>query len=221
MDMSNSIEHVKHNVFFTRALGMFLKEYKKNIKEKGEFSVAFSGGNTPKPLFKLLVNEDIHWDKVHIFMVDERYLPIDDPDSNYGNIYETFLSKINIPTHNIRYIKHLGSLKTSHNEYEYEVEQFFKEREHGFDLIILGMGIDGHTASLFLDNIHMQQDVVYSLANEYHSYSRISLGINLINSCRKKIFLLTKDKEETLSELHLKNYPASKVVGDITYLLEN
>lgn len=221
IDRAKNIERVSHKNFYSRALELFIEEYKKSIEEKGIFNVAFSGGNTPVPLFKLLAKESIEWDKVHIFMVDERYLPISDPNSNYGNLYESFISKIDIPSKNIKFIKHLESIEDSRETYQYELDEYFKGSKKSFDLIILGMGTDGHTASLFPDSIELEGDVVPSLESDYHKYSRISLGLTPINNSRKKIFLLTKDKKDTLDELYEKAYPASKVTGDITFLLEN
>ncbi len=214
------VERVGHRKFYGRALEIFLEEYEGAIEERGEFSVAFSGGNTPKPLFKLLSKADLDWSRVHIFMVDERYLPPEDPESNYGNLWRTLLSRIEIPAENIRYIKHLGSLEESRRAYEFEVEEFFQGRERGFDLILLGMGEDGHTASLFPDNIDLNRSVVPSVESDYHRYSRVSLGINTINQCRRKVFLLTKKKEGILRNIHEGDYPASRVEGKITYLLE-
>lgn len=223
IDMENSkiVERVSHKNFYSRALELFIEEYIKSIEKKDIFNVALSGGNTPVPLFKLLAKEKIEWDKVHIFMVDERYLPINDPNSNYGNLYENFISKIDIPSKNIKFIKHLESVEDSRETYQYELDEYFKDSKKGFDLIILGMGTDGHTASLFPDSIKLDGDVVPSLESDYHKYSRISLGLTPINNSTKKIFLLTKDKEATLDELYEKSYPASKVTGDIIFLLEN
>lgn len=221
VNKAKNIESVSHKDFYNRALELFIEEYKVSIEEKDVFNVALSGGNTPVPLFKLLTDTEIEWNKVHIFMVDERYLPIDDPDSNYGNLYESFISKIDIPAKNIKFIKHLESIENSRKAYQYELDEYFKDSKKAFDLIILGMGTDGHTASLFPDSIKLDGDVVPSLESDYHRYSRISLGLTPINNSRKKVFLLTKDKEDTLDELYEKGYPASKVTGDITFLLEN
>lgn len=215
----SNIERVKHKKFYQRALEIFLEEYNSTIEEKDVFNIALSGGNTPVPLFRLMAKEDIDWSKVHIFMVDERYLPVDDPDSNYGNLCDTLLSKIDIPPSNIKYIKHLESLEESRRTYQYELDQYF-EGKKAFDLVLLGMGTDGHTASLFPDSVELTEEVVPSPESDYHKYSRISLGLEPINNSKKKVFLLTKDKEETLEELYEKGYPASKITGNITFLLE-
>ncbi len=214
------VERIGHRKFYERALEIILEEYRRNLEEKGEFSVAFSGGSTPKPLFKLLVKADIDWRRVHIFMVDDRYLPPEDPESNYGNLWRTLLSRVEIPSGNIRYVKHLESLANSKREYEFEVEKFFRKHGRGFDLILLGIGEDGHTASLFPDNIDRPGSVVPSVESDYHRYGRISLGIDAINRCRRKVFLLNRKKEKILSLVQGGGYPASRVEGNVTYLLE-
>lgn len=214
------VERIGHRKFYERALEIFMEEYRRSIEERGEFTVALSGGDTPKPLFKLLAKADIEWRRVYIFMVDERYLPPEDPESNYGNLWRTLLSRIEIPSGNIRYVKHFESLEKSKREYEFEVEKFFRKHGRGFDLILLGMGEDGHTASLFPDNIDLPGRVVPSVECDYHRYSRISLGIDTINRCRKKVFLLTRKKEEILIKVLEGGYPASRVEGNVTYLLE-
>jgi len=214
------IERIRHRDFYTRALEIFLGEYRKNIEEKGEFSVALSGGNTPKPLFKLLAKEEIEWKKVHIFMVDERHLPLDHPESNYGNLSKYLISKIEIPHGNVNHVKPMGSMENCRTQYQFQLEKFFRKRGRGFDLIILGMGTDGHTASLFPDNIDLTESVVPSMESDYHRYSRLSLGIGVINDCRRKLFLLGKEKKEILEKLPGEDYPASRVEGDIIYLLE-
>jgi len=218
-ETTSSIERVERKRFYKRALEIFLEEYNSSIEKKGHFNIALSGGNTPVPLFKLMAKEKVDWRKVHIFMVDERYLPIDDPDSNYGNLCETLLSKIDIPSGNVKYIKHFESLEESCRVYQYELDQYFKGKK-AFDLVLLGMGTDGHTASLFPDSVELGEEVVPSPESDYHKYSRISLGLEPINNSKKQVFLLTKDKEETLEELYDRGYPASRITGNIIFLLE-
>ncbi|WP_372714927.1 6-phosphogluconolactonase [Ilyobacter sp.] len=205
---------------FDKASEIFLEEYKNSIKEKGCFSVAFSGGDTPKELFKRLVKMKINWGNVDVFMVDERYLPPDHKDSNYKLLWENLLSKIDIPTENVRTVKYMESLETSRIEYEKEVEDFIEDNKNSFDLIILGMGKDGHTASIFSDNLNMSGTVVPSLESELHKYNRISLGLDVINTCRKKMFILKKDKKCILDlVLSGKEYPASFVIDNVIYVI--
>ncbi|WP_319372237.1 6-phosphogluconolactonase [uncultured Ilyobacter sp.] len=205
---------------FDKVFEIFMDEYKNSITEKGRFSVALSGGDTPKELFKRLVKSKIKWKNVDVFMVDERYLPPDHVDSNYKLLWDKLLSKIDIPIGNIRVIKYMESLETSRLEYEKEIEAFINVKENSFDVIVLGMGKDGHTASIFPDNLKMTGTVVPSLESEVHKYNRISLSLEIINSFRKKLFILKKDKEEIL-DLVLSNndYPSSFVRGNVIYVI--
>ncbi|WP_320048035.1 6-phosphogluconolactonase [uncultured Ilyobacter sp.] len=205
---------------FDKAAEIFIEEYKSSISEKGRFSVALSGGSTPKELFKRLVKMQINWKNVDIFMVDERYLPPNHADSNYRLLWDNLFSRINIPIENLRTIKYMESLEISRMEYEKEVEDFIKGKKNSFDLIVLGMGRDGHTASLFYDNLEMTGTVVPSLESKYHKYNRISLGLGVINSCRKKMFILKNDKKEILKlVLSGKEHPASFVIKNVIYII--
>ncbi|WP_319200164.1 6-phosphogluconolactonase [uncultured Ilyobacter sp.] len=205
---------------FDKAAEVFVEEYKNSLAEKGRFSVALSGGTTPKELFKRLINMEINWKNVDIFMVDERYLPPNHLDSNYRLLWDDFFSKINIPIENLRTIKYMESLEISRLEYEKEVKDFIKDKKNSFDLIVLGMGKDGHTASLFSDNLEMSGDVVPSLEGREHNYNRISLGLGVINRCRKKMFILKNDKKEILKlVLSGGKYPASFVVNNVMYII--
>lgn len=107
-----------------------MEEYKNYLSEKGSFSVALSGGNTPKELFKRLVKMEINWENVEIFMVDERYLPPTHVDSNNRLLWDNLFSKINIPIENIKTIKYMESLEISRLEYEKEVEDFIKGKKN-------------------------------------------------------------------------------------------
>jgi len=133
------------------------------IAEKDLFTVALSGGSTPKHLFKLLstpeYSKQLNWSKVHIFWGDDRCVPPDHDDSNYKAANDLLLSKIEIPESNIHRVKgELASPSEIADQYEQEIRNLFdcgsKESQTFpcFDLIILGMGNDGHTASLFPDN---------------------------------------------------------------------
>jgi 6-phosphogluconolactonase len=206
---------------FNKAVDIFMEEYRNSLENSGRFSVALSGGKTPKKLFKLLIDQEIEWAKVDIFMVDERYVPSDDAESNYKLLCDNLLNKVNIPFENVRSIKYMESLEASRIEYEKNIENFMDGRDYSFDLIVLGMGNDGHTASIFHDSIGINGTVVPSLENEFHKYNRISLGIGVINQSRKKLFILKKDKKEVLNNvLDGWECPASLIKENVTYLID-
>jgi len=139
------------------ALRIFIAEAQKAIKTKDVFFVAISGGNTPRRFFELLAEtpeaNSLPWDKVQLFWVDERYVRPESEWSNYKLAADTFLARVPIPGTNIHRIptEH-EDFKIAANSYEQTIREVF-DLETGqvpeFDLILLGMGSDGHTASLF------------------------------------------------------------------------
>jgi 6-phosphogluconolactonase len=128
-------------------------------RRKGLFTVGLAGGSTPKTLYELLGNEnelyrsELCWEKIHVFWGDERHVPTDHPDSNYRMAREGMLSKVPLPSNNIHRIK--SEMDDAHAvaaEYEQTLREFFGlagGEFPRFDLLLLGMGSDGHTASIF------------------------------------------------------------------------
>ena len=143
-----------------RSVEVFIADAQKAIKAKNTFYVAISGGHTPKRFFELLGEvpeaKALPWDRIHLFWVDERYVPPDSQWSNYKLAADTFLAKVTIPQENIHRIP------TEHSDfkiaaccYEETIREVFGLEENQvpeFDLIVLGMGAEGHTGSLFPDS---------------------------------------------------------------------
>ena len=124
----------------------------------GKFSIALSGGSTPKRLFQLLAAaplvEQMPWERVHLFWGDDRFVPWDDPNSNYGMANEAMLAHVTIPKENVHGIAFEGSAADAAKTYERELKSYyggdtFDPKRPLFDVVLLGMGPDGHTASLF------------------------------------------------------------------------
>ncbi len=140
-----------------RGLELFIAEAEKATKARGIFYVAISGGNTPKRFFELIGEapraKALAWDKIHLFWVDERYVPPDSQWSNYKLAADTFLAKVEIPEENIHRIPtEYSDFKTAAQCYEETIRRVFGLQEKElpqFDLILLGMGAEGHTGSLF------------------------------------------------------------------------
>jgi len=140
-----------------RSVDVFVADAKKAIKARDVFYVAISGGHTPERFFQLLGEEpkatSLPWEKIHLFWVDERYVPADSQWSNYKLAADTFLPKVAIPQKNIHRIptEHSDFL-ASVRYYEQTIRKAFGLAEKQipeFDLIVLGMGVEGHTGSLF------------------------------------------------------------------------
>ena len=135
-----------------RSVELFVTDTQKAVEQKGSFCVAVSGGHTPRHFFELLGeipnSKALPWDKIHLFWVDERYVPPDSKWSNYKLAADTFLNKVAIPQENIHRIptEHID-FNISAYSYENTIREVFSLKEcqvPEFDLIILGMGRDGH-----------------------------------------------------------------------------
>ena len=143
-----------------RSVEVFIADAQKAIKAKNTFYVAISGGNTPKRFFELLGEvpeaKALPWDRIHLFWVDERYVPPDSQWSNYKLAADTFLAKVTIPQENVHRIPtEYGDFKIAACCYEETIREVFGLEENQvpeFDLIVLGMGAEGHTGSLFSDS---------------------------------------------------------------------
>ncbi len=136
------------------AATLFAEQAAQSITERGRFLVALNGGSTPNRLFQLLATEykdKVDWNQVHVFWGDERCVPPDDPESSYGQARDLFLSHVPIPDLNIHRVN--GDLEpaAASKEYSLTLSRFASPPLEfpRFDLVFLGMGEDGHTASLF------------------------------------------------------------------------
>lgn len=176
------------------------------IKNNSRFVAALSGGKTPKNYYSLIARQpDLPWDKTHLFVVDERYVPETDSDSNYAMIKEALLREAAVPAGNLHFVRTGGTDPAlSAQEYEEEIKNFFGisgDRLPEFDLILLGIGKDGHTASLFpgsplLSEMGRLAAAVYLKKG---GHDRITLTLPVINNAREIVFLVTGgDKAEAL-----------------------
>jgi 6-phosphogluconolactonase len=204
-------------------------------KEK-HFTIALSGGSTPQKLFSVLAEElngSIPWKNVHIFWGDERCVAPEDQQSNYKLAKEYLLDKIDIPAANIHRIKGENDPVAESGRYANEIREFVKP-ENGipkFDLVILGMGTDGHTASIFPDQQGLlNSDKICEVSvHPVSSQKRITLTGKVLNNSALLAFLVTgKKKAWLVSEILTKakeahNYPAAQIKpenGKLEWLLD-
>ena len=185
---------------------------KDELKKKDEISIGFSGGKTPISFFKLLaLDEEIPWDRINIFLVDERW------DKSGGDtlkklITTHLISKIKIPSKNLNLIDYYNSIGITREKYAKKVLQTLKNAGD-FDILFLGVGTDGHTASIFeVEECDLEGDVIIN-SSPRHPHIRISLGMNIINGARRKIFLLGPEKQVLLSGKIDEKLPISKVIN--------
>ena len=203
------------------------------------FSVALSGGSTPQRFYRLLSappwRDQIDWKHLHIFLADERFLPLDHPDSNFRMIRETLVdplalgdSGINLPAANLHPMPTDGTVESSALRYEAELKQHFGGNPPSFDLIVLGMGPDGHTASLFPGHSHPKGPWVLPVHDSPKPPpTRLSLSLEVINQARHVFFLVTgQDKAEALSSIRkadTETLPAGTVeltAGELLWLVD-
>ena len=190
------------------------------IAQRGRFTIALSGGSTPKNLYTLIAanaSASLPWDRMFFFWGDERHVPPDDPDSNYRMAKEALLSKVPIPPANVFPVPAgMQDAAAAAEAYEQTVQKFFALSTGElprFDLILLGMGPDGHTASLFPETAALQQKSRLVVANwvEKLGGSRITFTLPLLNSARCVAFLVSgTDKAAVLHEVLEGDAPAEK-----------
>lgn len=175
--------------------------------KKGKFSIALAGGSTPRGVFRLLASEDykdlLDWERVHIFWGDERMVPPDHPESNYLMARQTFLDYIPIPSDNVHRISGEMSIENSIATYTHELKNYFSPPEGAFpkfDLVLLGLGEDGHTASLFPYTEALTADDQWIVPNQVDKLNslRITFTSGLINSAETIIFLVSGEKKSDI-----------------------
>ena len=199
------------------------------IKEKGCFTMALSGGATPKTLYEVLAKEPylhrIPWERTHFFWSDERFVSFDHPDSNYAMAYRTMISRVPIPETNIHPVPvNSESAIDAATKYETHLRDFFsgKTTSPSFDLILLGLGNDGHAASLYPGSSALSQKDKWVDAVPKPDiapfHPRITMTLPFINNAGCVLFLVTGPKKRDIVERIVgrfagdeKIYPAAMV----------
>lgn len=176
------------------------------IKKKGYFSAALSGGKTPVPLYEKLAGiKTLPWDKTHVFIVDERFVPYDSEDNNYHMISRVLLRHVNITPKCVHPIMTSGlSPETSAIRYEKDLLSYCKSTRTAmpqFDLTLLGIGDDGHTASLFPGTAALKERehlAVAVLASDNAIKERITLTFPVINNSKNVYFMVEGEKKASI-----------------------
>jgi len=172
----------------------------KNISEKGNFSLVLSGGETPRRTYQILADKfhnSIEWKNVLIFFGDERYVPKDDTRSNYSMSNESLLSHVPVPDENIFAIPTDSTPASDALKYEAWLRQIFRDSFPRFDLVMLGLGENGHTASLFphTEILKEQTRWVKEVFVPEENIYRISLTAAAINASSQILFLVSGGKK--------------------------
>ena len=208
-----------------RGAELFLSAAREALDTRGRFTVALSGGTTPIPLFRCLAARapfaELDWRSVHVFWVDERCVPPDHPESNFCLAREHLLSKLPAPGAVLHRVAGELHPDEAARRYESELTSAFPDAEIPiFDLVLLGVGSDGHTASLFpemdLDRFSGRRAVAVYV--EKPRSSRVTLTLPVLTSARRIIFLVTGAGKAGIiakilggsGEMH---YPAARVAA--------
>ncbi len=201
----------------------FITAYKEAVKEKGSFTIALSGGSTPKAIFSMLTTSpyvsQIDWSKVHLFWSDERSVSPDDPESNFHMAMEAGFKSVGIPPAQIHRMKAELNIEQEAKLYEELLHRKLKNK--GFDYLMLGMGEDGHTASLFPETkaLEIQDQLVAANHVPQKDTWRMTLTYPCINSSKNIVlYVLGAKKQKLLEEIYSHKkpcYPVERVGTDL------
>lgn len=193
-----------------------------SLGTRNEFRIALSGGNTPRPVYAEMARAKLPWERVHFTFGDERCVPPDDEQSNYGMARECLFRPAHVPSESV--LRMRGEIEPAAAANEYE-EQLGSDYRH--DLILLGIGEDGHTASLFPQTAALQEGQRHVVANFVPKLEqwRITFTFPFINSARHVCFFVNAKKNPELIDQILagdEQYPAARVrprEGKLTWIL--
>jgi len=199
--------------FSHTAAELIVRDIIENLELKDFFTLVLPGGSTPGKMYEVLASDEtfrskIPWERIHFFWGDERHVPPDHKESNYRMAHGTMLSKIPVPAENIHRIKSENpDADEAAKQYEEELQTFFNigtGELPRFDCVLLGMGTDGHTASLFpgTDALYERKRLVVATWVERFQMYRITLTLPLLNNTDFVMFLVSgKEKAEVLKEV--------------------
>jgi 6-phosphogluconolactonase len=220
-----------------KAVEQFIGLAGKSIEQSGRFAVALSGGSTPKALYSLLASPDyrerVDWSRVDLFWGDERCVPPDHMESNFRMVQEALLSKISLPPENVHRMPGEKAPQDAAADYENELRTFFRSAVNAvprFDLILLGLGEDGHTASLFPGSSALNEHnrLVATVYVQRLKAHRLTLTLSVINAAGQILFLVSGQSKAAVAKAILssdsaaKDYPAARVKpidGRLTWLM--
>lgn len=207
---------------------------KQTLEKQERFTIALSGGSTPQKLHNLLSSypykEEIEWSKLHIFWGDERVVPMEDERNNARMAFDTLLDRVGVPMEQIHVMRTDIDPVTASEEYEKVLQKYFTASGFTFDLVLLGMGDDGHTLSLFPGTpvVHEKEKWVTSFFLEAQGMQRITLTAPIVNRAARVAFLTSgKAKAPALKqvlegEFNPDKYPSQliKPIGELHWFVD-
>jgi len=216
-----SAEVVRTKNFAADAANFIVDLARKALAERNEFRIALSGGNTPRPVHSEIarIGRDLPWERALITFGDERCVPPDDAQSNFGMARETLLLPAAVPEKSVLRMRGEIEPQIAAQEYQDDVDLLATQRGeqiYRHDLILLGLGPDGHTASLFPETAALDESVRRVVANFVPKLNtwRLTFTFPLINHARLVCFLVNANKNQKLINALLagdQQYPAARV----------
>ncbi len=199
-----NIKKKNENSLINHFIQIIKKEIIKKRKRNKRLSFVLTGGSSPKRLYKKLSQSNIEWSYVDLFWGDERFVSKRSKNSNYKLVKDLLLDKINISEKNYFPIQtNKNSVAKSALSYESTLKKYFKSKKVKFDIFLLGMGYDGHIASIFPDSKELKEKFITKSVIR-KDFKRITLGLNIINNS-EKIFLWLNSKTKISSFRKFKN----------------
>lgn len=183
-----------------RAADLVIEQIQSAVAARGRCTLALAGGSTPKPLYETLAAQSLPWDKLWIFWGDERYVPIDHPDSNAGMAKAAWLDQVPIPADQVFPVPtDAPTPAAAADAYEATLKQVFPDAAGdfpAFDVVLLGMGDDGHTASLFPHTAALTVQDRWITVGQKGDDPRVTFTAPLINAAHQVIFLVAGDNKQ-------------------------
>jgi 6-phosphogluconolactonase len=221
--------HADNNELARAAAEHFLHRCNDAVAQRGLFTVALSGGSTPKALYELLADQfrdRIPWSSIHFYWSDERHVPPDHPESNYRIAYQAMLSRVPVSPANVHRILSENPAAEAARDYEDTIKEIGQDPR--LDLILLGLGTDGHTASIFPGSevLHETERLVAAPWVEKLNAFRITMTLPLLNNGASVVFLVSGAEKAQIVKEVLEGpeiYPAQAVKptsGELIWMLD-
>jgi len=217
-----------------RAFALTVESLKTAIDINGRATIALAGGSTPKPLYEKLATLNLPWEKIYVFWGDERYVPIDHPDSNAGMAKAAWLDRVEIPAENIFITPTDGNDPAADaDRFDAIVRDFFQpdgDAMPAFDLVLLGMGDDGHTASLFPHTDALDVTDRVATLGEKSGEPRLTLTFPVLQHASNIVMTIAgANKREALAQIFAercddRQYPSRRLraaTGNLWWLLDS
>jgi 6-phosphogluconolactonase len=192
LDISSDSEHMSRKV-----ADWIVNYIHQALQKQDRFTIALSGGSTPKKLYALLATDEyknkIDWNKLYFFWGDERYVPFDDKSNNANMAFDTLLNHVPVAREQVYIMRTDIQPGDSAEEYESILHSFFDRKKHSFDLVLLGLGDNAHTLSLFpgYDIVHEKGKWVKSFYLKEQKMYRITLTADIVNRSSRVAFLVS------------------------------